>query len=149
MRSRKYISLIYDGETQQKLREYCFENGFDITKDWEGREIDPSSFEFHTTIFYTTSRHNLTPQDIEFECDILPIGFDVFGEETDVPVLQVEHPRLRQLRKTFEEVYKMKDIWGEYRPHVSLSYNWTKTDAIIPLPDFRLNTSYLKIKDIV
>lgn len=30
--SRKYIAVVYDDETQLKIRDWCIDNGFDLTK---------------------------------------------------------------------------------------------------------------------
>jgi len=47
----KYVSVIYNQDTQTKLRNWAKENGFDLNVDFDGKPQKPENFEFHTTIF--------------------------------------------------------------------------------------------------
>lgn len=149
--SRKYIAVYYDDETQQKLRDYCVKNGFDLTLD-DGEQQPIENFKFHTTIFYTVSEHKITNEIKTLEQkSAIAVGFDLLGENHDIPVLTIESSDILDIRKHFENKYNMKDEWPEYKPHVSLSYakeNLPDLTTIL-LPDFELTFDKLKIDDIL
>ena len=146
----KFVAIIYDDQTQTKLKQFCEKHGFDITKNYEGEEISPSLFEFHTTIFFTTSKHRLEnkEQDIT-KNSVNPVNFEMLGENHDVPVLKISGEDIYKIREHFKEEYNMEDEWPDWKPHISLSYVRKKYPNIdeIPLPDFDLNFDKIVIRD--
>lgn len=151
--SKKYVSVEYDAATQRKLREWAKENGFDLSVGYSGSKQKESDFDFHTTIFYTTTAHDIPNHE-----KILPskgsanvVGFEMFGENKNIPVLIISSSVINGLRKHYEETYKMQDQWPTFKPHVSVSY---ATDALpdvesIKLPDFELTFNKVKVEDLL
>lgn len=149
---RKYISIVYDEETQENLRNYCENNGFDLTVDHDGDEQSPEDFEFHTTVFCSTTEHVIenTEKYFQEEKSVNPEKFEMLGKENDIPVIKVSGDDLKSLREYYEKEYGMDDEWDEWKPHISLSYSKKNLPDIenINLPDFSLTFKKLKIDDI-
>jgi 2'-5' RNA ligase len=146
--SRKYVAVVYDAETQQKLRGWCEENGFDLTKSYSGNDQAPEDFEFHTTVFYSENESNIENGIISIDGEVRATGFKLLGEDNDIPVLVITSPDLVALRKEFKSM-GLKDKWPTYVPHISLSYVRKDYDLSgMKVPDFRMNFGELKIEDI-
>lgn len=162
--NRKYISAIYTPETQKNLRNWCEENDFDLSIDYNGNKQKTEDFIFHTTIWYTETLHdapNSTIIDLNEYNNVLnlspfsckPIGFALLGDNNDIPVLSVKSKTLNFIRKSYSNIYKMRDKWSKFNPHISLTYE--KTDDIIEkindikLPDFDLVIDKIIIENIV
>jgi len=147
----KYIAVIYDDATHENLRKYCSDNGFDLTVGYSGNSQDVTDFEFHTTIFYSTSEHKIENRIIpEPPTTVEVIGVDYLGENNDVPVLKISSTELLEIRDYYISKYNMRDQWGgDYIPHISLSYNRTNLPNIedIKLPNFPLVFNMRKIEN--
>jgi hypothetical protein len=148
--TKKYVAIQYDEATQRKLRKWAVDNGFDLTAKYDGSKQNPEDFDFHTTVFFTTTEHSI-PNHLK---TIAPggsakvVGFEMLGMNRDIPVLKVSSPMIDRLRKHYADAYGMKDAWPEYKPHVSLSYskNLPSTETI-ELPDFDLTFNTVKVDD--
>lgn len=150
---KKYIAVIYDNETQLRLRQWCAENHIDLTYSYSGQKQPAEAFEFHTTIFYSINDSdpmlpngiNKTPQS-----PVTPIGFEVLGEQRRIPVIYLESSGyVQHLRQHFSSL-GFEDKWDDYQPHISLSYspdNDVDIDHLI-LPRFPLIFDKLEISDI-
>ena len=147
--NRKYVCIVYDDESQQNLRNWCQENGFDITKSYSGNDKSPEDFEFHTTIFYSINKSNIENEVLPLtQGEALPSRFKLLGDNNDIPVLVVSSPNISEIRDDFVE-RGLLDQWPDYVPHISLSYVRKDYDfSGIKLPDFRMKFGYLKIEDI-
>lgn len=146
----KYIAVIYDSETQRNLKEYCEKYGFDLTVDYDGNRQQPEDFEFHSTIFFTTSKHILSNEIQQIDKkEVIPTKIEYLGENYDIPVLKIKSDSIDELRKHYEDEYDMKDKWDEYKPHISLSYNTEihPDPNKIPLPTFPIYFDKIKIDD--
>lgn len=150
MSKRKYVSVVYDDDSQKKLREWAKENDFDLSIDFDGSLQDPKDFDFHTTIFYTTNEvrlrnkaSGLDPTEVEIT------GIKFLGENEDIPVLTISSSDgILNLRKYYEEL-GLEDKWPSYQPHISLSYAKNKIDSNkIKLPGFRPKFNKIVIRDI-
>jgi hypothetical protein len=147
---KKYVAVQYDVLTQNRLQKWSEDNGFDLSIDYEGNRQNPKDFDFHTTIFYTTSMHhipnymkNIAPSGSAKVVDIMMLGVN-----NDIPVLKIESPMILQLRKHYAEVYDMRDEWPEYKPHVSVSYSKILPNmSKVRLPDFELTFNRVKVAD--
>ena len=148
--SKKYVAVQYDEATQRKLRKWAMDNGFDLTTKYDGSTQRPEDFDFHTTIFFTTTEHaipnhvkTIAPGSIAKVVDIMMLGVN-----NDIPVLKVESPMIDRIRKHYEETYGMKDAWPEYKPHVSVSYSKNLPNLEnVKLPDFELTFNQIKVDD--
>jgi hypothetical protein len=134
---KKYVAVQYDTATQVKLRQWCIENGYDLTVDIDGSEQRMEDFDFHTTVFFTTNRFRASWRG-EFKMLHAPyeafvVGFEYLGEEENVPVLKVESPNLWAIRDYFED-YGLEDAWDEWKPHISISYAGKHGGVLPPEP---------------
>ena len=150
MSKRKYVAVIYDDESQKKLREWAETNGFDLSINYNDEKQDPKDFDFHTTIFYTTNEVRLKNESARFdptEVDITGIKF--LGENKDIPVLTIlPAGDIINLRKYYASL-GLEDQWQNYQPHISLSYAKKQMDTSkIKLPDFRPKFNKIVIRDI-
>ena len=147
---KKYIEVQYSAVSQGYLREYCLDNGFDITVSFSGKKIDPDNFDFHSTVWYTTSAHVIENYSEEVNIDdIRPKGFALFGPDKNVLVLEIESDKLNEIRETIGDEYGMQDEYPEFRPHITLSYLYTDSDLPqIELPNAdMLEATVLNVKN--
>lgn len=147
---RKYVAVIYDKESQDKLREWATENGFDLTKSYSGNQQDPKDFDFHTTIFFTTNEVNLRNKETKKKpAEVTIQGIKFLGENEDIPVLKLElSGDIKKLREEFEGL-GLEDQWPSYQPHISLSYAKEKRDVSkIKMPTFSPKYDTIVIRDI-
>lgn len=149
--SRKYVAVNYDSDTQKNLRDWCHQNGFDLTVSYSGEIKKPEDFVFHTTIFYTSN--DVGDVDAEFpekmKRKTKAVGFELFGKDKNVPVLIVEKTAGLNLLRTWYEDLGFQDEWPDWKPHISISY--APTLPIIEhlsLPTFDLVYDVVHVEDI-
>lgn len=145
---RKYIAVIYDEATQINLRKWCAENDFDLSISYSGNHKEPSDFEFHTTIIYSENAVDNIINDVinVNKTYIDAIGFDLFGENADIPVLLVKSESLNAIRKCYENI-GLVDYWPIFSPHISLTYAKNiNVDKL--LPTFSLSYDKIVIEDL-
>ena len=148
-KKRKYVAVIYNEESQKLLREWCNDNGFDLTRTYGGDIQDETDFDFHTTIFYTTNEVYLRNEayPIQPPEKVSITGIKMLGENKDIPVLSVSSKGIDNLRKYYEGL-GLEDQWDEYIPHISVSYVRKKVDTSnITLPDFDVYFDKVVVKD--
>jgi len=124
--------LIASHDTQNALRSYAIRAGFDID----------DGFPFHVTLLATANPisapetdHQIAPVAVE------PDGFEALGADGDVPVLRVTSEGALDLaREFFVEVYGAEPTFADFKPHISLSYDWQDGPELEELdaPDFPL-----------
>jgi len=150
MTTRKYVCVNYTKESQNRLREWAQNNGFDLSIGFNGADQDPTDFNFHTTIFYSTNDVYLRNQEMsESETEVFVTGFDMFGDNKDIPVLILSYSGgLKDIREHFERL-GLEDKYPRYRPHISLSYVRERKDVSkMELPDFRPKFDKIAIREI-
>ncbi len=138
-KTHKYISVVYDQESQKKLREWAEDNGFDLSVSYSGESQDPKDFDFHTTIFYSTNKVNLRNQNIKkAPVEVTITGIKFLGENEDIPVLTISNSdAIKKLREYYEDL-GLEDKWPSYQPHITLSYAKQKIDIEdLDLPKFK------------
>lgn len=149
MSTRKYVAVIYDDESQKKLREWCIANGFDLSKNYNDEEQKPEDFEFHTTIIYSTNEtmlkngvKSVNPTEVSVD------HIKFLGVDNDIPVLAISSPRIEDIRKHYESL-GLEDAWDSYIPHISISYAKEQKDvSSIKMPEFRPKFDKIIIKDL-
>lgn len=145
---KKYIEVQYSALTQGYLREYCTTHGFDISTKFDGKKIDPDEFDFHSTVVFSSSEHIIDNSEMDVHVMVYPKNFALFGEKQNILVLEIESPALLSLREYFVNEYDMQDEFPDYRPHISLSYNYEGELPDVELPNADLlEADRLKIKD--
>ena len=145
----KYICVVYDNNTQRLLNDWCEANGITHDKSYSGKNRY-GPFKFHTTIFYSSTKHDLQNRDIPTTGTVTVKGLELMGEENDILTLKVDSPDIQKIRSQYEGI-GMKDTWPEYKPHVSLSYDRIKNpkklqSLIKPMFDLKFDT--IQISDI-
>lgn len=121
---KKYIAVVYDQETQDCLRQFCEKYNFDLSTRFDKTKQDPKKFTFHSTVWWTTTEHQIENHDRPTYVIAKPVSFELFGAGKNILVVELESPDLEQIRQQFGENYKMEDEWLSYRPHVTLCYNY-------------------------
>lgn len=145
--NKKYVCVEFTTDTNNRLRNYCLKNGFDLSVNYEGDKQDPKDYKFHTTIFFTTTKHDDKDEVIKLnKFELIPTRLDLLGPDKDVPVLKLNmNDELNNLREIFiKKGYR--DSWDNYIPHISLSYNRQQYNlSNIELPTFPIVVNELKI----
>jgi hypothetical protein len=149
-KSRKYVAVIYDDESQRKMREWCQANGFDLTKKYNGEDQSPEDFDFHTTVFYSVNEVIMRNETVRLDPTEVTInGIKLLGENKDIPVLTIEPSGGIMNLRNYYEGLGLKDQWPDYIPHISLSYVRKDYDLTgLKLPDFTMTFGEVKIEDI-
>ena len=143
---KKYIEIVYDPVTQGYLREYCLNHGFDLTTSFDGDTQSPEDFDFHTTVWFTTTEHSMENGSQTIDVTVEPSGFDLFGEDENTLVLLVSGKSLTDIREYFGNEYGMEDEWPDFTGHITLTYNHNGAIPNISLPDIDLVADTLNIK---
>lgn len=146
---KKFICLKFTPETNRKLMEYALDNGFNLTTSYDGSQQPASDFDFHITIFYTSSTHNTSENNIKIEPFKIKLTKPMLlGKEKNIPVLGVRITSdIRKIRNLFEQ-QGYRDMWPTYKPHISLSYERKLYNLDgLKLPDFDIIAEELEIKN--
>lgn len=142
MDTAKIAMLAASTETQAAMRSYCLGAGFDLTHTFGGREITDDMFDFHVTLMATKEPVFIPVTDHVIQAiEVTPTGFEVLGKDEDTPVISLDAAGALQLaRDFFLDVYGAEPTFEDFKPHVSLSYNWSGSPALdeIELPSFPL-----------
>lgn len=140
------IMAYASNETNRKLEEFYRSLGVFRNFSWDGTPLK-KPFEFHVTIIFTK-----TPVDIplgEFEItptEVYPKGYEIFGENNDIPVLIVDGRNLEPFRKTYKELYSFHEEFPTWKAHISLSYDKNQVDIMqLTLPDFPIILDKMKV----
>lgn len=147
---RKYVYVVYNQESQTKLRKWCSDNNFDLTFRHSGIKQNEKDFIFHTTILYSVNESDIKDDIIEISHSnkVHITGLKYLGENLDIPVFTVASPGLDSLRRIYE-LKGLIDFWGVYLPHISISYSKEVKDlGELTLPDFTLEFDQLIIEDL-
>lgn len=147
--SKKFVCILFTEETNELLRRFAMDNGFDLTVKYDGSAQKPEQYKFHITTFYTTSVHNTPNQIIKLDpFELKPSHFELLGENHDVPVIKIKNEGgVKELRNSFVD-QGYKDSWPDYKPHISLSYERKKYDmSKLKLPDFPIIADRFSIEN--
>jgi hypothetical protein len=150
--AKKYIAVQYDAATRRNLQAWAAANGFDLCTRYDGATQDAADFEFHTTVFCTTTEHRLANR----KWAILPSGtakvvdFLLLGPDKNIPALKIASHAIDLLRRHFARTHGMKDAWPEYCPHVTVSYAKAKVEHVprVTLPAFALIFDRVTMTDV-
>lgn len=148
-RNKKYVGVIFSEQTQKDLYKWATSNGFDLSIKYNGLPQKPTDFDFHTTVFFTTSEHDTKNGVFKVdEFTIQLVRFELLGKEKNIPVIVVDSDNLRNIRNVFEAL-GYQDEWPSYKPHISLSYNYKGTPDLskLKLPDFDIVVTHFKVND--
>lgn len=154
--TQKIIMIFADHDTQNAMVSWAKKQGFDLTKKFSGKTIEPSEFDFHITIvasankvFVPTTDHLVEPIKLRAE------GFEVLGKEKNIPTLKFPvTDNLGAIRTFFvenhlQEVYGIEPTFEKFKPHMSLSYNWNGQPALkdLKVPPFDIVLDRLIVQE--
>ena len=147
----KYVSVVYDDESQARLRAWALENGFDLTYAWDGKRQAAEDFEFHTTLFYCQQPVVMKNGTLfERPTEVFVRGIAMFGPKEDIAVLKISSPGINDIREIMAHEYGLVDSWPKYNPHITVCYGPALIDmSNIELPDFRPKFDKIVIEDLV
>ncbi len=150
MFAKKYISVVYDAESQKLLKEWALENGFDLTKSYSGNDQAVEDFEFHTTIIYSKNKKYLTNQTlVRSSSEVIITGIKMLGENYDITVLSLSVSGAINQARLFYEGIGLEDYWPDFKPHISISYSKVLPDMTdIKLPTFTPKFDKIVIEDL-
>lgn len=145
---KKFVCLYFDEATNKKLMKYAMDNGFNLSVKYDGTSQQPKDFDFHITVYYSSSTHNDPDQDIKLDkFEVKPDHFAALGENHDVPVLKLKNEgQIKNIRDMFTS-QGYTDNWPDYKPHISLSYErkpYSFKD--MKLPDFPIVVDRLSVR---
>ena len=149
--NKKFVGLFFTEESEEALRDWALRAGFDLTAKFDGSPQKYSDFDFHTTIFFTSSEHDTKNGMFEIQPFELKLDhFELLGVDKNIPVIKIntDNTPLMKLRQRFEDM-GYKDPWPVYKPHISLSYNYTGIPdiSILKLPDIKVVANRIRITD--
>ena len=151
-KARRVVMLRAKWETQDKLREWAKGEGFDLAWSHSGWPQHSSDFDFHITLVFTENAVRIEDGVRLIEpVTVTPKGFAVFGDNT--PGLELEpNKTLTAIREFFVATFGAKPTYPDFRPHISLSYNWKGAPDVVQtmpaLPDFPLVFDLLMVAQI-
>jgi len=124
--------LIASQDTQAALRAYAVRSGFDID----------DGHDFHVTLL-ATANPIMAPEadNLIAPVEVMATGFDTLGPDANVPALSLDaHEALVVARAFFVDLYGAEPTYADFKPHVSLSYDWDGEPPLdgIDLPAFPL-----------
>jgi hypothetical protein len=115
----RIVMLVADHDTQNALAAWARARGFDLSDDG-ARELA-----FHVTLLATANDVAIPLTDHLIEPVVAHMtDFAVLGRDNDVPVMLLAPDGLAEMREHFIATYGAEPTWPEFKPHVSLSYNW-------------------------
>lgn len=130
--NRMIAMLMASPQTQADLRVYAISSGFDID-DGDA---------FHVTLLATANAIDAPSGNIAIApVTVAAVGFEALGAEGEVPVIRVDGDEgLQTGREFFVRLFGAEPTFAEFKPHVSLSYDWDGFPALsdLDLPDFPL-----------
>jgi hypothetical protein len=168
-----YIALYVSESSRVALKDWCEKQGFDLSVNFGGEQIE--TFDFHCTIACSINDVALPDMDMPIKPLLamaggnygLPVRADpdsddvpslmssgelppykVLGENT--PVLCLWGDQISLIREFFIQNFGINPTYADFKPHISLSYNWNGKPALKDLPKefpFRIEFDRLVIKE--
>lgn len=136
-----YAAAILTDESKTQLYEFVNDN---LNLD---KKIDKQ--DYHTTVAYSRKHVNvkLEPQDIKVSGT--PLGYELFDTQDGGKclVLKIESDDLTELHNTFKELGASYD-YDEYKPHITLCYDFKGKLEDLPLPEFDVKYNLLEVKPL-
>lgn len=153
-KARRVIVLRASWETQEKLREWAKEAGFDLAWSYSGWPQSSWSFDFHVTLVASANQVRI-PDEVRIvdPLTVEAVGYDVLGQDRKVPVLKLEpNKTLIAMREFFITAYGVEPTFADFKPHISLSYKWDGEPDIVQsmpaMPAFPLVFDLLMVATI-
>lgn len=147
---RKYIELICDKETQERLTQWCLLLGYNLAMSYDGSAQAISRFNFHTTVMYSSNVFDLKNERKKISpIRARAIDIQMLGPMNNIPALIVESPKISRLNWKCR-LMGLVPTYPVFLPHISISYDPNSPvykEKI--LPDFDLVYDQLNIEDAI
>lgn len=119
----KIVMLMADADSSDALRRYCLTHGFDITKSFSGRDIPPSQFDFHMTLFASKNVVPIPPSTVPIR-PITAHGVVCgrIGPSQTPCIMFPPIPEILDKRQALIDLYGVEPTYPNFIAHVSLSY---------------------------
>jgi hypothetical protein len=148
--AKKFVGLFFDEQTNTALREWAIGQGFNLESNYAGESQPADQFDFHLTVFFTTSYHSTVPGEYFVEpFNVRAHSMQILGVDRQIPVLDIElTPKLESIRLSYEN-NGYKDAWPEWKTHVSVSYKYEGVPDLsaVQLPNFPMTINRIKISN--
>lgn len=152
MTTRKVAVFNMADVSRARLGVWARVRGFDLSRTYGGREIDPAEFDFHTTVLATEVPCEMPLIDVECApFQAVPVGFDRLGPNQETPVLRImTQSVLASARDFLISTFGAVPTFNTFKPHVTLAYAWDGTPELTDLepPDFPLIFDRFQIDDL-
>lgn len=124
-----YSSLVLSASTQEQLYSFCA--GLEIPN-----LVEPG--EYHCTLIY--SKHPcpaVSDEDFALPCEAMAKGYQIFGQDEKVLVLELYCPNATRLHQLFREKYGAAHDYPSYVPHITIAHNFTG-ELPVEIPEFEI-----------
>ncbi len=139
-----YICADLSRESANKLLKWAKENGITDTID---------AADMHTTITYSRKKVDEAKEymdSVKFPISAKPKHFSIFPMQNGKKclVLEVESKELNKHHKTIQKEYGATYDYPTYKPHITLTYDYTGDDVPKDIPDISLSYNSYKMEGI-
>jgi 2'-5' RNA ligase len=134
-----YSSLIPSTEVREQLIAFLTDLGID--------NVTPVR-DMHCTLIYSrTDCSDIGSEDFTLPCSGIARGYQVFGEDEKVLVLELYCPNATRLHELFKEKYGATHDYDSYIPHITVASNF---QGKIPaeLPDFDIEFTGFVVEEL-
>ena len=149
-KEQKIVMLKVSKDSDKRLRKYAIKNGFDLTIDYDGNPQKVTDFGFHLTIIASNNEVEIDNQSRAIPpIELTPTKFEVLGVDRMIPTIRVDtNHDLQLLRDYFIKVHDFEPTFADFKPHLSLSYNWEGEPKLkeLELPKFKITGDKLSVK---
>lgn len=124
-----YSSLNLDSKSSKQLYKWA-------KKNIDG-ELTPQS-QYHVTLIYSrTGIPSAKGETIDLPLKAEAVGWEIFPTQDGGKclVLRIENPELDELHNLYREKYGATYDYDEYKPHVTISYDYKENSVPDTLPD--------------
>lgn len=104
--------------------------------------------DLHCTLVYSDKQFVGDVQVKEYSLSVEPIGFNLFGPNNDVLVLELNDETLINRNKELVEKYGFVSDYDEYKPHITLAFEFTGDINKLPVITSKVQLSNEYIEEI-
>jgi len=137
-----YVSALLDDESKQKLDLFTTQN-LGLTD-----KIDPK--EYHCTIIYSRTPVPAA-ENYEFPTKVYAYatGYELFDTKLGKKclVLRLQCPAIHDINTDMNKTGATSD-YPEYKPHITISYDYSGEVAELPLPQFEICFDQFEVKPL-
>ncbi|PCJ96827.1 MAG: hypothetical protein COA52_01050 [Hyphomicrobiales bacterium] len=130
---KKFVSIRFTKETNEKLMEYCKDNNVAV----------PSDFVFHLTVMYSSNEMKYENSKEKMSTILEPKSIGKLG---DAAVIHIKNSKEVIQKFDLLKSKGFKHSYPSLKQHVSISYENVDISNM-KIPDFNLTTEYFIVED--